>query len=125
LGLRGVLISSAVIVAVIVSLAIVTAVLGVTVRFGAVDASYYPRVLAIVQNASPAERESMLKLWASQTPGGYYGFVTTFELHHVLWYSDYCTNLISWPGCKPLPTGSEAQGVAKEMLDQLSIPYRK
>ena len=75
-------------------------------------------MLAIVQNAAPVERESALKLWASQTPGGYYGFVTTFELHHVLWHSDYCTNLLSWPGCKPLPSESEAQGIAKEMLDQ-------
>ena len=103
--------------------AIAVGVYGVRVRIGAADATYFPRVLAIVQNASPAEREHLLRLWASQTPSGY-GFITPFELHYVLWHADYCTNLLSWPGCKPLPTGTEAQGIAKDMLDELSNPYR-
>lgn len=97
---------------------------GVKVRVGTADASYYPRVLAVVQNASPAEREHLLLLWASQTPPSP-DFVTPLELHGVLWRAGYCTNLFRWPGCNELPAGSESQGIAKEVLNDLSARYRK
>ena len=122
---RNLIMFSAIAVGFMISLAIVAKASGVTVRIGAADASYYPRVLMVAQTASLSDRERLLSLWASQTPGGYYGFITSLELHHVLWHMNYCTNLVSWPGCKSLPVGSEAQGIAKEMLDQLSDPYRK
>jgi hypothetical protein len=108
-----------------IGVALLAYVTGITVRFGAVDSAYYPRVLAVAQTASPPEREKLLKLWASQTPGGGYSFITFYELHQVLWHAGYCTNLISWPGCRELPHGSEAQGIAKDLLGELSASYRK
>jgi hypothetical protein len=95
-----------------------------TVRVGSADARYYPRVLAAVHDAPADERDHLLRVWASRIPANP-DFVTPLELHALLWSTNYCTNLISWPGCRDLPAGTEAQGIAKDALNELSAPYRK
>ena len=86
------------------------------------DPTYYPRVLAIVDAATPLDRERMLTQWAS-----FMGTesVSALELHRFLWSRGYCTNLISTPNCTEPPQGSEAQGIAKDTLANLSERYRK
>jgi len=88
------------------------------------DSSYYPRVLKIVQTITPAEREHLLRLWAG-TVGPLEGHISPWGLHPVLRELGYCTNLWSYAGCKPLPVGDEAQGIAKDELLSLSAQYRK
>jgi len=88
------------------------------------DSAYYPRVLEAVNRASPREQAQILSSWAEYS-GPNEGFITILGLHHVLWESGYCTNLIHYLGCKPLPTGTEAMGIAKDELHSLCGPYRK
>lgn len=85
--------------------------------------SYYPRVLAMVQAAPEPQRSRLLADWASSTyPAS--GFATGASLHWYLWNAGHCTNLIPWyPGCRELPDGTEAEGIAKDELHKLSGAY--
>lgn len=103
--------------------------LGVSVRIGALEAvnsTWYSRVYALVETMPPPERERLLAAWAANTPEGYYGFITHFELHRVLVTNGYCSNLVSWRTCKEAPWPGEAigDGMAKERLDGLAARYR-
>jgi len=91
---------------------------------GTADDAYYPRVLEAVNRAPPQEQAQILSNWAEYS-GPIEGFITVIGLHHVLWESGYCTNLLYYPGCKLLPKGTEAMGLAKDDLHSLCSPYRK
>jgi hypothetical protein len=88
-----------------------------------VDSSFYPRVLKIVETTTPAEREHLLRRWAG-TVGPFEGHISPWGLHPILRELGYCTNLWSYPGCKPLPSGDEGEGIAKDELLILSAQYR-
>ena len=87
------------------------------------DSSYYPRVEAAWEQASPKRREEILKSWAAHT-GPNEGDISPSGLHDFLTGLGYCSNFWETNNCEKLPPGTEAQGIAKEWLLGASGPYR-
>lgn len=117
---------------VLAGFAVFAAVTGVTAatspvsaRFVSADSAYYPRILEAVKSVSPDARREMLKSWSQQTSDG---FVSPVGLHLFLTRFGYCSNLgglMSGAGCKRLPLGLEAQGIAKDELMNLVQQERR
>ena len=82
------------------------------------DTAYYPRVLEAVRTGTPAQRDSVVALWSQFVRSN--GVISGLALHLVLWRSGYCTNLLSYSNCTPLPEGTESQGIAKDELFEIS-----
>jgi len=93
--------------------------------FRGVDAEYFPKVLAAVDQSAPDERERLLTLWAKyRYVEGSIGHV---GLHQFLRDAGYCSNIeiLATTGCTPLPEGDEAQGIAKDELWLLTEKRRR
>ena len=119
--LRRIRIFPAVLLALSVVVVVVWVQSGVVIRWRlhTADSSYYPRVLRLVETSPTTQREELLRYWASYTR---YGdrMISSVDLHRFLSHFGFCTNLLSRANCVELPVGTEAQGIAKDELAELS-----